>query len=606
MSFCTLTDLENIPYRATEGQRSIAFPTGHGLTETLDTLPTCAGCSQLATDGPCRRVGIQIPVGETRAQQLDADQQMKVRWAVDIWRLFWILDYIQNGYPSNLALNAGQFNNCEVRETYEIVSVSGTTLTIKGKNPKRITTSFGSLNPEWPLEPNRVIYASGAEAMPLGAEVRFLYPSCLHAKLRPHITAISLPASNAENDITFEVTLSHHADYALSPVDEKYPPPGGVYSCEIIWPGAACPYVPNLQVIGETQFTLKTITSMAAVSVELTDTAGGSTRVLWPDMFAGALVVLIYRSGGAIESLDAATVAGILTTAQTGAGAWQTHLDLSGYAGATFEKAVITYRPEAVAEADPYRLVYAATCANCQRDRTGSYVHDGADFCARPQSSAFATFKAVCWQPNCNGFCLGNVYAGYQSARMADPIAEVRDGSIWSALWHRSTYYIQQGLEGCSGTRNFSVIMPSRGGPSFESIIGGFADEVLGGYFPIRYPFFDATMGRRKTTLGLDHTHEVIHGAFVAREEQDASDISPIPGALPDALAQDLGTHPDAWVAQMPDWIGKTDCYNYAVGGSSFGCRSSSEDNQESYATALDPSESEDATLAAAVRARFA
>lgn len=594
MAWTTFPERSGSDFSAVEGRRNLRAP------DVVDTellwfrLPGCAGCARGEAHDPCHGWGVAPDPARQRWEHVAAGYRLDEEFLLAVSRAAWLLGYIQDGYPHNLAWNYGEAGNVEQAEVYEIKGVSGATLTLSGANPKRLSRNVATLNPDWPSTAGRLVYSAEYFALPVGAACAFLAPSCYAEKgYEPYVARVNYPESD-DATVEFTVELSASAANCLEPADEKFPSGDGKYYVRIYWNQDAKDAWPNWQANRGAVWTRNTLRVAEPGVVSLTSRSGGAARVMWPDMQERALLVYYVDGVGRRVELEESAVLARLETEQAGEGAWATTLDLSDIEGTDFE---IYYRPEAESADDPDLTALAGQCANAQRD----HAADGEWFCARPDSSGAGDFAAGCWQPGCDGFCLGDERAGYRGGAMADAPSEARFCKWFDGLFHRGDWYIEQLIPGVGLPMNYRVGRPAGGGPSLGGILGGFADSCPTGNYPMRWNLRQASMGKlveAEETNPADPqygtTLSLAVGMIVARTEQDVTAAAE-KGALWDALG---------WSVTEPVWFGATDLYTYGVTVYGWNRRVKEYPDQEAYLAAMDVTK-EDATLANEIRGRF-
>jgi len=599
MAWVTFPEREGVAFKNADGKRNFREPSLTDSEPQYATAPGCSGCSQAETHAPCIALGFTGDVEAQRWEHVSENVRLDWEFAAAIQQAAWLLGYIQNGYPHDVIYNYGEAGNVEQSAVYEIVSVSGATLTLKGANPKNLRRDVAILNPDWPATPGRLLYSTESFALPVGAACDFLAPSVYHEKgFSPYVASISYPESD-DPVVEFEVVLSARAASCKNPYDEKFPAADGKYYVRLYWNQDTRDSYPNLQPNRGAWFSRRTV-MLENQGVVTFSNGENNTRVLYPGMLPGALTVRYTDTVGRIATLSAEQITARLSTVQNAEDDWTSTLDLSDIEGTNF---VVTYRPQCASGEDQDLIPFAAHCANAQRDfaTSGQPVW----FCANPQASKLDSFQPRCWQPECDGFCLGVEGAhGFQISRSPDPPAEVRLAAYWDRLWHRGDWYIEQLVVGESGVRNYRIGRPSGGGPSLEGIIGGFVDSVPTGKYPLRWNYYAPTMGELETIEETDpesenygRTLSLVFGAFFAQTEQDLTEAIPLEGALSGAL----GLEPET-----PPWIGATDIYSYGITVLGLNRRADQYAQQEAYAVAIEPGATEDASVSADIRARFA
>ncbi len=596
----------NSPFRTDPGEGWSDLP-ATGNTEVKATLPSCAGCSKLASHNPCALIGFKVPQGETSWEDVPSGNRITHTEFRRVFQALWQLDYIFHGWiGSEIIFNAGDGgDNATQFKDYEIVSVSGATLTLKGDNPKRLTLGRSIPNPDWPLTPGALQTVQEYFALRPGAGVEFLAPSVLAGKIKPYIESISPPASNAEGGVTFSVTLSANVSFARSPFDAAFPPGDGKYYCRVWFTQFHDAGWPNVQEPVEALFSprTQTITRAAAVTAsglpELLDTAGDPTRVIPPGVDPVTTPVLtVLDPGGDFE----APIADRIVTTQNGHLDWTTTINvvdlLAAYATATgFE---VSFFAESVA-ADSERAPHRGCCGNCQIEPTGSYAHHSGSRCTAVDCDQFATFKASCWQPNASRFNLAGAGGSFRSGNAVNPAADIRDGNLWARAWTGASWMIRQGVPGASSSSNFSLVR--MGIPGLQEFLGAWAGGVPGGNFASQTPFFSPALGRDVWSVDGDGNDVVTTevGAFFLQSEWDAS-TAPDAGLLPDTVTW-TGAATSGVLENYPAWrTGRTSVYNWDTSASSEAL-TNRKVTQEVFITGVSAS-TEDATAGPRLRAR--
>ena len=599
----------NEPFRSEAGAEAIVFPEGVFAGERKGLLAGCLVCGKSAAHSPCWMIGAAIPFGETRHQRIPAARRPDVVTAHRIASALWLAGMIHQPMDTgDLAINAGEANNATQYVDCAIVSVAGNVLTVRGPNPKRIVLGRSVPNPDWPGDGPRLLTESYECALPIGAMVKFAEPSCLAGKLRPYVIGVEVPETDDEGETEWSVELSCDVSNAEAPADLAFP--ASEYRCRFYWYAFSPEKWPNWQVAEETQFTRRSKTftraeiEAASGVVTLDNSSEGETRVLTEALWAGALTV---------ESVagprDAAWIAARLTTTQVGYRSWETRLDLGDLLteepGTT--SVDVEWMPEAVS-GDSWRLQFPSGCGNCQKDRTGSYVHHDGWRCTKAsEASAFGTFKRSCWQPSCDGFAIG--YVGNAVGTLTRGADDARDTTWWGPMWTRQSMVVVQYLEGFGF---FTLKMPAHGGPSIEGLVGGWSDSVPTGKFPSQTPLFGAVFGQREEFEDEDGpNHRIVHGLFQAREEWTAG-TTPTQGAAGELISgwnsrtNALGAAMSARQRQFPTrGAGNTHLYEWEPSSSGLGWSNKLVEGQAAYATGMDLAEAEDSELAGVVRARF-
>lgn len=605
----------NVAMRTAQGEAWSDLP-ATGNTEVKSTLASCAGCPKLASHNPCDVIGFKVPQGETSWQDVPLAKRLDYRTFKRVFQALWQLDYILRGWiGSDILFNAGEGgDNATQYVDYEVVSVSGATLTLKGANPKRLTLGRSIPNPDFPETPGALATVQEYFALRPGAGIEFLAPSVLAGKLRPYIASISPPASNAEGGVTFTAVASCNVSNAREPLDAFYPPADGKYYCRVWFTQFHDAPWPNAQPPVEALFSprTQTITRAAAVSASgtpaLVNTSGGATRVIpaGVDPATTPALTVLHPDGD-----FPAGIAGRIVTVQSGYLTWATTINvadlLTAHPGATgFE---VTFYAESVA-GDSERLPHRGQCGNCQKDETGSYTHHDGWRCTAVECSQFATFKRNCWQPNASRFNLADESGGYNSGYVTNPAADARNGTHWSRFWTGASWYIRQGIPGLNSSRNFSLVRATL--PGIEELLGGWRDDVPNGYFASQAAYYGAAMGA--ATWGTDgdgnDTVAITFGAFMLRETWDAT-TTPTMGNAPDIAstwtgqeAANGGGAAGALNHFPAGWIGRTSVYSWSTSGGAMSL-TNRRVSQEVFITGADPT-AVDTEHGARLRARAA
>lgn len=611
---------EDVSRRASPGMGSIAFP-ATGLVEAPLRLPGCSGCSKRVAHNPCSGIGIQIPHGEHRYQRVPLVQRPDVATLNRLQTALFALGYIAWGYIGNdILFNSSAANNGSQTLGCELLGSSGNVLTLRADNPKALTLGVSRENPDYPLPDPETgattpfVFLDLTQVLPVGAAVEFDHPSILAGKLSPMITKVNPPVSNDLTGVTFTVEVWADCSNAREPLDAYYPPPGGRYTCTLRWEALDASDFGNFQAPRETAFSRKTLEFTELGTYALTNNAGGACRILWPGMMTEAVVVELVRrvsAGGGSDFMTDGWIEDRLTGLDPSPGSYSTSIDLTDIDTVTYERAIVTYHPEAIAT-DAFRIQFASGCMHAQKDPSGSYKMVGDHRCAAPGSSGFSTFRGDrCWKPgSCDAFALGDA-AGTFGAPEFTP-ADLGAAALLSSLWHRFNWIIEQGIPGISSHRNFRLRKPHPGGPSIQGLAGGFADVVPSGYFARRQPHFGAVFGKRITWTDEDDNEQqgIVPGAFYAASEYTAG-TTPEAGCIAGAVSgwssklDALGAAMDPGLALLPHRLtGRASVYEYEHSAAAM--HASNELVQiEAIVSGCSLSGDEDTAVTASVRARF-
>lgn len=634
---------------AIEGAKAISFPQT-GLSEQKVVVSECSSCSKVNTHCPLQALGIQVPHGESRYQRVPDSNRVTLEDINELQTTLHLLGYIHQGYVGDeILFNAGSgAANASDFVTYEIVSASGSTLTLKGRNPKYISLGTSTENPNWPgeapssLRPagisdaewdamkyGRLISGSASQVLPVGSSVEYQYPSVLHQQSYPLIEKVNAPSTDSLDDVTFSVVLDQNCSKADEPFDDYYPPSDGKYYVKIRFESSFPQNWKNIQEPKETAFTKKRIEVTEAGVIELKNTSGQSTRVLYPDFFDGAFTVQLIEQGGGTSTWSNAEIKSRLTTTQASSSSWSVDFDLSDVDfDSTYSQLNIVYHPEATS-ADTYRIQFQGQCSNAQVDPSGSYQMDGDSRCMSPDASEFDNFDEVCWKPDCDGFALGTDNGvdgdeGETLGTLSFGPDSIDDSDWWSGLWHRADWFIKQQIAGTSAANNFKMIRPSNAGPSIQSLCGGWMDKVPEGYFAFREPYAEPLFGKRFTMTDVDGNEyqKLVTGAFFLQSYDHTDDggdsyewnpsSAPEEGVIADEVFG-WTTKPDALTGNVDTGLdflpykntGRTNVYSYQHSSSALGRTNLRHSNSQAFITGIKLNGSEDNNVTDAVRDWF-
>jgi hypothetical protein len=178
------------------------------MTEYKGILSGCAGCSKKDDHNACEVIAGVIPRGSSRSDVVPAATRLRREDVEKLEGALWLAGYVHQWYDDGaLIYGDGQGNNSYQYKQFKIVSVSGSTLTLYGENPRKLAISVRSPNPDWPAEGGRLNTSTVYVGLPAGAMVRFLAPSCLERKLAPYIVSVDAPESE-DAEVEFDVDMS--------------------------------------------------------------------------------------------------------------------------------------------------------------------------------------------------------------------------------------------------------------------------------------------------------------------------------------------------------------------------------------------------------------
>jgi hypothetical protein len=287
------------PRRTEEGRKNISL-TNPGTTEHPIRPAGCVGCANESAHGVCQWLAYEIPVGNTRNQYVDSDSAITLAKLNELQNaVFLAHSSIHGGAITNAPYNAGTGatgNNASFALLYEITSASGSTLSLRGANPKRILAGSTIPDPEWipgSGDP-RLVTNTFNTSLIAGAVVEFLAPSSLTGKIKPLIKRINVPASDTLDDVTFSVVCTAPIGAATEHLDAAYR--ANAYYCRIHWELNLPQVWLDLQAYKEAQWTVASVTVDAPGIVTLKNGLGSDTPVIYPSM--GNLDANAFPTGG--------------------------------------------------------------------------------------------------------------------------------------------------------------------------------------------------------------------------------------------------------------------------------------------------------------------
>lgn len=469
------SDKTDVPRRTDDGEKHLPIP-DCGVDEFRVTHPGCRKCAKLGTHNLTKWINHKIPLeshrnsivpvaNEVRAQDLNKMQGgLFAAWAAYQNYITW--------YPSNVG---GTANNMTQQVTYRVLSVSGSTVTLRGPNPKRLSVGNSKLNPDFVapgLGEPRLIADDNVIALPAGACLKMNPPSVL-SRLQPIIEKINPPATDTLDDVTFSVRVSCDMSNAMQPFDLAQRPRR--YFCQVHFEANAPQRWGNFQEFPESKFTVTVAKHEGAAVHALKDSNGNDTRILYPDMENivpwildnGPFRAMVYKIDGTIQKIEGTDAKTRLTTTQSATG-WVVTFDASDLTDVDY--VLYTYCPEANSN-DRYRRAFTSCCSNSQVDISESYEHKDGRLCGEITASQFERYESECWQPECDNFglaCKDGQY-GVAPRTAVDKI----DGKLLASFWTRTTW-AERKILGSAAASAFTVFRPSGGGPGFGNLSGGY------------------------------------------------------------------------------------------------------------------------------------
>jgi hypothetical protein len=595
----------NAPRRNDQGARMWCCPSYIGDTPKVKTHSGCSECSKKNDHNIAEDITVVVPFGTPRYNMIPIAQRQDVISMNRIDAALFLWNYVINGYIGNdIIFNAGAANNASQKWEYEIVSCGQGYMDIRGPNPKVLTAGISRLNPEWPLpDPitggtSLIISELDTGILPTCVgSVEFHYPSVLWNKAFPLITRIDPPVSNNPNNVTFRVYFDDgfNATNAISPYDTLYPSHDGIYRCAIRFEYISPQKAKDYQAPKEIQVTKVTKVFSGPGNIhQLTNSAGGATRVIMPEMDPESFAAQFDP-----EIIPAPSMNGRVSTNKTISG-YESEIDLSDL---TYDEVTITYYSESIAGDKP-RCPVVGQCSKSKTDRTGSYKHGSVQHCANTESTGFQNglYHDYCWLPGkCSGFTLQD-----------ESLDTIDEYSHIGSLWTRAYWIISQSVPGFSNTRNFQL--SQMGGASIEGLCGSFCDKVHGGRFSAKEEFFPRSMGKRVTWSNDNNEYQaLLHGAFyLSPYEHDEEDMYYRPSAFGGFQTGIIAELVSNWsdgkntnVTRMPwRYCSMTNVYSFTTGGSSL-AKVNTPMSSESYIVSVDVDEVGDTVEAERIKAIY-
>lgn len=549
------------PQSTDEGSKSFRVPTT-SWTVTKALLTKCQGCPQESAHSITTEFRAQVGDNEQRYDEIPTAVRLRTEEMDRLQAALWIPYFIAFDpfIPEDELIGAGDAeNNPTFGVTYEIVSVTGSKVRLLGPNPKKLQAGILSLNPEWIPggEEPRKINTTRYFALPIGSQTKFLRPSVLAEKQEPMVLGIDYPASD-DDEVEFDIEVSSdQLSNWDTPEDEDLEPPA--YFCRILFELVTESNWGNFQEFAEVTWSRRSMTFSTGTIAEvktLKDFGGGDNAVLPHDMLTNAVIVQVVRTSGTTVSTSTP-----VTVTKTGVGAYQSTIDLTGFAAGDLEEISVTYWVRDTDAGVDGKTRTPKTCANDQHDPAV-----GARRCMNPNCSGFDDYEAGdCFQPGADGFVLGHLMGSmYQEENLALRISDPR-GDWLGDWWTRTNYFLEQ-LIAMANPRAFRYKKDStRHGPSIESLTGAYTNLVPIVKSTYQFEHQVGAFGKRVTDATLGHLH--VTGGFwrgpyeldgPVLEWYDAADVagSLEAGCLAAAVGlTDFGNHVDAFGATQADML---------------------------------------------------
>jgi len=540
----------NIPPRTEDGIKGLVFPQNEDFEEVRLCFQGCKNCpKQEAHSSPAYDITYRNQHNGKFKHFLDNPQhRIEARTAHQIFAKLWLRHYVLYGVQKGTLFNLGQgtASNISNQVRYEILSTSGKTMVLRGRNPWKLGFPISKLNPEWPLVPGRLLSEVGYIHLPLGSEVNFAPPSVLYEKLKPFITKVIPPESRTEDEVEFNIEVSHSVNFARTPYDAKYPPADGKYYCEIFFYGQSPIAVPNFQKKEQATFAWKNLyinreqlDALENTWMNLNDKEGNPCRILYPNMGQNCFILIIYKIGQNPMRMSDEIAKTYLRTVDLEGGGWRTDINL------VFEKidptvfaVQIIYMPEST-EGEEFLFLHQSSCSNSQIDYSGSYKDGVNNYCTNKSCSHYkeGKFKDQCWNPNATGFAIGDETNFVGQLGFPTP-SDIQNQKYLSDIWSRSSFTFNQGMPSISSHRNFYYERPVDGGFSIQEMTGAYQDFVFGGFFAKKQNLFFPMLGKPRDYRD-DDDQELIDfetGLFEKQRTRIDGTVIPLDGNIFDIV----------------------------------------------------------------------
>jgi hypothetical protein len=526
----------NITPSVADGSKGVVFPSSSNTVENIP-LPSCRGCALLGThNSPCVQKGMKMVFGNSRNTGMPETNLISVDCINKFQSALWLMGYVNSGVPyQNYLYNLGfgTANNISQQTAFQIIAANGSTLTLRGPNPKRIFSPISYVNTNFPFEAprefipllgwseaqyqankyNRILNGGFAHSLPLGSLIYFQYPSVLFQKVYPYIEHIDFPVSDSDT-VDFDVRLSCSVSRALDPYDLQHP--AAKYFIDVFYYYVKPEDFRNIQSSEEQLFTYKEkkvlVGDLVAASgiLHLTRSDNANGKVLTPD--TNGTIRLEYKESAGYSTYND-SVYDLLTVDYSGG--YRSSLDLNALIAAkpTLEYVVVKYHPEA-ASGDTPLYPMPKTCSQDQLLGT----EDGRR-CTNQNCSKYVRgdyLAGNCWKTygtdnDADGFHSGVEGGNYYLQNGLDP-------SLYNGWWNSETMQVVQNLAGESNYRNFSFETPAHRHPSLLGCVGGYHLQVPAGKFSTRRPLFLPQFGQLRQYSDAEGTHlELVNGLYEAR-----------------------------------------------------------------------------------------
>lgn len=602
-----MTTRENAPRASTlKGVRSCSNPT---MTHDkfIQHPAGCCGCTKLKDHNVGEHIGWRVPIGEEAIAEIAENERLAIdRENATCMRLaswgFMLQPWPGLDTPYNLG---GTANNAVVYEDYQVLGSSDNTVTLRGRNPKKVPVFVSVQNGNFIPGTNPRLSSQIANAvLPVGGRFEPLPPSVMANKKGSPIKFVHEPVSNADI-VEFDIELEGTFNAIMEPYDLAFPPANGKYYARILWPAVAPDDWPNLQDNDLRMWNRITHRYTSQAVHEVFNSQGGSTRVRPEERY---LTLNLIRKNYTDEEIAYSAIRQMVTTEDQPGGGWKTFIDLSAVDFVnTYRMAILTCHVEALPGDCNLTPPLQSRCTNCQKEMTGSYSVAGDRHCtAAAIASGYSNFTApTCWKPDeCDRFTV----KGFEEGREVFPPTNPGDAIMWASFYNRPTYYVTQ-FE--TGADDYQFEKQQRSGPSIEGMAGPFRDRASTFQgTPIKFPWNDPAIGKRIT---FGERQRIVYGAWYQAPYNftsvggssyiwDAA-TTPQEGWLSDAIGQvwkrgetayDTGVTNDEY---PPDGAAAMNVYNGVVSGESWTVQGRYHLNSEKTVVAVDVNETNDELL---------
>lgn len=536
-----------------DGSRSFTSPaTGPTVQKYLH--PKCAGCSLASAHSITVATYYNIPDNKHLYEDFPSNVRFVPSELNRLQSALWYLWFYPFGFYSEQELislsSSGAPNNPTESVQYRVEGVSGSTVTLFGPNPKKISKTILKPNPDYvPGDGPRYIAETVYFALPIGSQLQFLFPSALENKCRPMITEIDYPVSDAD-EVEFEVTTTH-SDLGNYNTTQDPDIEQDEFDCRVLFELQGESKWFNFQSFSTQVFSRRTITLTEWEEFVALPNFSASTnvKVLTPGMIPDAISVEITRTDNPsiaisdYQAVDTLFASGVPTS----------YVILTPYDFSDLDEITISYWVRDTDAGAPLKLHHQSTCSNDQYDPT-----TGARRCMSPNCDGFDEYTSGgCWQPSASGFCLGNKAQGFRINNLNLDIADL-DSSWFSDWWVRQNYFIKR-----TSPYTFTLLKnKATDGPSIANLCGSYSPQAPFVGSELEYEDRTGAYGMRVVQGGTHFFLPAwqVQAPYEYVDEEDDTVLvwfdhtdGPIPGSLPDAIGESTFATPDIWGDEKPE-----------------------------------------------------